>query len=72
MRPKYQSESDFSMKTPSGEGLSKEDAFGRVSDHFSLDFSTVERYWNEYVRMHKKNNSDPLNPYFQFSDLYPD
>jgi hypothetical protein len=59
MRPKYQSESDFSLKTPSGEGLSKEDAFGRVADHLSLDFSTVERYWNEYVSMHKKNNSDP-------------
>ena len=72
MRPKYQSESDFSILMPSGEGLSKEDAIGRAADHFRMDFSTLERYWNEYVSMHKKNNSDPLNPFFQFGDLYPE
>lgn len=72
MRPKYQSESDFSIVMPSGEGLSKEDAIGRAADHFGMDFSTVERYWNEYVSMHKKINSDPLNPFFQFGDLYPE
>lgn len=72
MRPKYQSESDFSINMPSGEGLSKEDAIDRAADHFRMDISTVERYWNEYVSMHKKNDSDPLNPFFQFSDLYPD
>jgi hypothetical protein len=72
MRPKYQSESDFSIVMPSGEGLSKEDAIGRAADHFGMDFSTVERYWNEYVSRHKKINSDPLNPYFQFGDLYPE
>jgi len=72
MRPKYQSESDFSIVMPSGEGLSKEDAIGRAADHFGMDFSTVERYWNEYVSMRKKNNSDPLNPFFQFGDLYPE
>ena len=72
MRPKYQSESDFSIVMPSGEGLSKEDAIGRAADHFRMDISTVERYWNEYVSMRKKNNSDPLNPFFQFGDLYPE
>jgi hypothetical protein len=72
MRSKYQSESDFSILMPSGEGLSKEDAIGRAADHFRMDISTVERYWNEYVSMRKKNNSDPLNPFFQFGDLYPE
>jgi hypothetical protein len=72
MRPKYQSESDFSIVMPSGEGLSKEDAIGRAADHFRMDISTIERYWNEYVSMRKKNNSDPLNPFFQFGDLYPE
>ena len=72
MRPKYQSGSDFSIVMPSGEGLSKEDAIGRAADHFRMDISTVERYWNEYVSMRKKNNSDPLNPFFQFGDLYPE
>jgi hypothetical protein len=72
MRPKYQSESDFSILIPSGEGLSKEDAIGRAADHFRMDISTVERYWNEYASMHKKFSSDPLNPYFQFTDLYPE
>jgi hypothetical protein len=72
MRPKYQSESDFSIVMPSGEGLSKENAISRAADHFRMDISTVERYWNEYVSRHKKINSDPLNPYFQFGDLYPE
>ena len=72
IRPKYQSERDFSINMPSGEGLSKEDAIGRAADYFRMDFSTVERYWSEYVSIHKKNNSDPLNPFFQFSDLYPE
>ncbi len=82
MRPKYESESDFSPLIPSGEGLSEKEAIDKAyaifkvedeksksdNDGYDISYQTLERYWNEA----KKKNPELLQPHFLHSDILPD
>ena len=68
MRPSYQSESDFSLLTPSGMGLSKKDALTRTAESFGIDEYALERYWNDA----KKNELELLQPLVNLGDLLPE
>jgi hypothetical protein len=70
VRPAYQSEQDFSVLIPSGGGLTEEEAISLISEHYEVEFETMERYWNKYKRECKDMAKDPLTPFFQFGDLY--
>jgi hypothetical protein len=82
MRPKYESESDFSRLIPSGEGLSEKEAIDKAyaifkvedgksksdNDGYYISYQTLERYWNDA----KKKNPELLQPHFLYSDTLPD
>ena len=70
VRPAYQSDEDYSRTSPSGRGLKEEEAISQMSEYFGMQFETLERYWNEHKSECKKNSKDPLDPFFQFGDLY--
>ena len=70
VRPAYQSDEDYSKISPSGGGLTEEEAISQMSEYFGMQFETLERYWNEYKGECKKNSKDPLDPFFQMVDIY--
>ena len=70
VRPTYQSDEDYSKISPSGAGMTEEEAIRLISEHYDVEFETMERYWNEYKRECKKMDKDPLDPFFQIVDLY--
>jgi len=81
MRPKYESNSDFSPLIPSGEGLSEKDALEKAyaifkvaggksqnkNDGYYISYDALERYWNDA----KKNHPELLQPYFSYRDTLP-
>jgi hypothetical protein len=70
VRPAYQSDEDYSKISPSGGGLTEEEAISQISKYHGMEFDTLERYWNEHKGECKKNGKDPLDPFFQFGDIY--
>ena len=70
VRPAYQSDEDYSKISPSGGGLTEEEAIMRMSEYYEIQFETLERYWNEYKGECKKIGKDPLDPFFNIGDLY--
>lgn len=70
VRPAYQSDEDFSRISPSGGGLTEEEAISQLSEYFGIQFETLERYWNEHKSKCNKNGKDPLDPFFYIGDLY--
>ena len=70
VRPAYQSDEDYSKISPSGVGLTEEEAIMQLSEYYEIQFETLERYWNEYKGECKKIGKDPLDPFFNIGDLY--
>jgi hypothetical protein len=70
VRPAYQSDEDYSKISPSGGGLTEEEAIMQMSEYYEIQFETLERYWNEYKGECKKIGKDPLDPFFNIGDLY--
>ena len=70
VRPAYQSDEDYSKISPSGGGLTEEEAIRLISEYYGVTFETMERYWNVYKRECKKMDKDPLDPFFQIVDIY--
>ena len=70
VRPAYQSDEDYSKISPSGGGLTEEEAIHLISEYYGVTFETMERYWNVYKRECKKMDKDPLDPFFQIVDIY--
>ena len=70
VRPAYQSDEDYSKISPSGGGLTEEEAIRLISEYYGVTFETMERYWNMYKRECKKMDKDPLDPFFQIVDIY--
>jgi hypothetical protein len=70
VRPAYQSDEDYSKISPSGGGLTEEEAIMQMSEYYEIQFETLERYWNEHKGECKKIGKDPLDPFFNIGDLY--
>ena len=70
VRPAYQSDEDYSKISPSGGGLTEEEAIMQMSEYYEIQFETLERYWNEYKGECKKIGKDPFDPFFNIGDLY--
>ena len=67
VRRKYQSEADFSVSMPSGEGMTERDAIVRVAEISNIDQDSLERYWNE----EKLKKSELLSSHINPRHLYP-
>jgi acyl transferase domain-containing protein len=67
IRPKYQSEADFSPSMPSGEGMLERDAIVMVANMLSIDQDSLERYWNQAKLESPELLSTHVNP----RRLYP-
>ena len=87
IRPKYESESDFSRVMPSGvmpsgQGLSEKEAIDKAYVLFKVPggktISTNDDYYisyetlEHYWREAKKENPELLRPYFLYSDTLPE
>lgn len=70
VRPAYQSDEDYSKISPSGGGLTEEEAIMQMSEYYEIQFETLERYWNEHKGECKKIGKDALDPFFQIVDIY--
>lgn len=66
-RPRYKNESDFSLSTPSGEGLSPREAIAIVAELSGIDETNLERYWNKA----KQKKSNLLTSHFEIRNLLP-
>jgi len=67
IRPKYQSEADFSVSMPSGEGMNESDAIVAVAEMLDIDQESLERYW----RAAKLKSPELLSSHFNDLHLYP-
>ena len=67
IRPKYQSEEDFSPSMPSGEGMTEIEAIALVADISGIEQSNLERYWNEA----KRQSPELHESHFKLRHLYP-
>lgn len=67
IRPKYQSEADFSVSMPSGEGMNESDAIVAVAEMLNIDQESLERYW----RAAKLKSPELLSSHFNALHLYP-
>ena len=62
IRPKYQSDADFSPSMPSGEGMLERDAIVMVANMLSIDQDSLERYWNNAKLESPELLSAHINP----------
>ena len=81
IRPRYTSDTDFSVMNPSGEGLSELEALEKVyelfksedgqskgdNDDYDISFATLQRYWSDA----KKDQPELLKSHFSHGDLLP-
>ena len=81
IRPRYKSDTDFSVMNPSGEGLSEEEALERAyeffksrdgqskgdNDDYDISFATLQRYWSDA----KKDKPELLQIFVKYGDLLP-
>jgi hypothetical protein len=67
IRPKYQSEADFSVSMPSGEGMTERDAIVTVAEMLNIDQDSLARYWNNA----KFKSPELLSAYINPRHLYP-
>ena len=68
MRPSYQSDQDYSILNPSGQGLSLQDALDKTAASSGIDRANLERYWHQA----KRDGSSLLNSHFSWADTLPE